>query len=86
MEGIIQNLQTLYNEWKNKYANMVVLTNYALQDFPEKLKKADFIMCPKNTPLEVFNFVKFCKKIMAELIPDNKALRKSQGVTFRVDI
>lgn len=36
MDGIIRNLQTLYEEWKNKYTNMVVLTDYTLQDFPEK--------------------------------------------------
>lgn len=30
------NIQTLYNEWKNKYVNMAMLTNYALQDFPKK--------------------------------------------------
>lgn len=49
MDGIIKNLQTLYTDWKNKYANMVVLTNFALQDFPEKLKEEDLIMCPENT-------------------------------------
>lgn len=38
IDGIIKNLQTLYTDWKNKYANMVVLTNFVLQDFPEKLK------------------------------------------------
>lgn len=65
---------------------MDVLTNYALQDFPEKLNEVDLIMCPENTPIEVFNFVKFCKKTMAELITDIEALRKSQGYTFRVDI
>lgn len=79
-------LQNLYNEWRDKYANMVVLTNYALQDFPDKLKEADLIMFPKNTPEEVFHFVKFCKKTMVELITDIEALHKSQGVTFRVDI
>jgi hypothetical protein len=43
-------------------------------------------MCPDNTPKEVYHFVKFCKRTMAELITDIEALRKSQGVTFRVDI
>lgn len=56
------------------------------QDFPEKLKEANLIMCPENTPLELFNFVKFYKKTMAELITDIEALRKYQGVTFRVYI
>lgn len=46
---IIHNLQTLYNEWRHKYANMAVLTNYALQDIPDKLKEADLIMFPNNT-------------------------------------
>lgn len=86
MDGIIQNLQTLYEEWKNKYANMDVLTNYALQDFPEKLKEADLIMCLENTLEEVYHFIKFCNKTMVELITDIQALRKSQGVTFWVDI
>lgn len=86
IDGIIQNLQVFYDEWKNKYENMVVLTNYTLQDFPEKLKEANLVMFPKNTPLEVFNLVKFCNRTMAELITNIEALRKSQGVTFRVDI
>lgn len=65
---------------------MEVMTNYALQDFFDKLKEVDLIMCPENTPEEVYHFVKFCKKMMAELITDIETLRKSQGVTFRVDI
>lgn len=65
---------------------MVVLTNYALQDFPDKSKEADMIMCSDNTLEEVYHFVKFYKKTMVELITDIEALRKSQGVTFRVDI
>lgn len=44
------------------------------------------IMFPDKTPEEVYHFVKFRKKTMAELIIDIEALRKSQGVTFRVDI
>lgn len=44
---------------------MVVLTNYALQEFSDKLKEVDLIMCPENTPKEVFHFVKLCKKTMA---------------------
>lgn len=74
MNGIIQNLQALYEEWKNKYINMIVLTNYTLQDFPDKLKEDNLIMFPENTPEEVYHFVKFCKKIMAELITDIQAL------------
>lgn len=66
--------------------NMVVLTNYALQDFPDKFKEADVILCSENIPEEVYHFDKFYKKIMAELITDIEALRKSHGVTFRVDI
>lgn len=65
---------------------MAVLTNYAIQDFPDKLKEAYLIMFPENTPEEVYHFVKFCKKTMADLIASIEALRKSQGVTFRVDI
>lgn len=52
MDGIIKNLQILYINWKNKYVNMVVLTNFALKDFPEKLKKEDMIICQKNTPMK----------------------------------
>lgn len=77
MDEIIKNLQDPYNELKNKYANMVVLTNFTLQDFLEKLKEA---------LEEVFNFVKFCKKTTVKLITDIEALRRSQGVTFRVDL
>lgn len=65
---------------------MAVLTNYTLQDFLDKLKKDDLIMCPENIPREVYYFVKFCKKTMAKLITDIEALRKSQMFTFRVDI
>lgn len=85
-DGIIHNLKTLYKEWRDKYANMAVLTNYALHGFPGKLKEADLIMSPENTPKEVYHFVKSCKKTMVKLITDIEALRKSQGVTFRVDI
>ncbi|XP_050918910.1 uncharacterized protein LOC127136394 [Lathyrus oleraceus] len=49
-DEIIHNLQTLNNEWRDKYGNMTVLTNYALQDFPDKLKEDDLIMCPKKHP------------------------------------
>lgn len=86
MDGIIQNLQTFYEEWKKKYINMVVLTNYALQDFHGKLKEDDLIMYPENTPEEVYHFVKFYKKTMVKLITDIEALHNSQWVTFRVDI
>lgn len=65
---------------------MHVLTNYALQDFPNKLKEDDLIMCLENTPAELYHFIKFFKKTMDELITDIQALRRSQGVTFRVDI
>lgn len=65
---------------------MVVLTNYALQDISDKLKEVGLIMCPDNTLEEVYHFIKFCKKTIVELITDIEALRKSQGVTFRVDI
>lgn len=65
MDGIFKTLQDLYTEWKRKYANMVVLTNYFIQDFPKKLKEGDQIMFQENTPHQVFNFVKFCKKTMA---------------------
>lgn len=66
----------------NKYANMAVPTNYALQDFLDKMTEADLIMCPKNTHHQVYKFVRFCKKTLAELITNVKALRKSQGITF----
>lgn len=86
MDEIIHNLQTLYNEWRDKYTNMAVLTDYALQDFPDKLKEVDLIMCPENTPEEVYHFVKLYKKTMSELITNIEALRKSQGVAFKIDI
>lgn len=85
-DAIIGNLQGLYSEWRDKYANMAVLTNYALQDFPDKLKEADQNICPDNTPHQVYNFVKFCKKTMAELITDVEALHSAQGVTFQVNL
>lgn len=34
-------------------------------------------MCLENTPHQVYNFVKFCKKTLAELITDVGALRKT---------
>lgn len=83
---IILNLQTLYNEWRDEYADMVVLTNYALQYFPDKLKEVDLIICPDNTPEEVYHFVKFFKKTMREHVIDITPLHKSHGVTFRVNI
>lgn len=65
---------------------MVVLTHHALQDFPDKMKEVDLIMCPENTPHQVYNFVKFCKKTLTELVTDVEALRKTQGVTFKVTL
>lgn len=65
---------------------MEVLTNYSLQDFPNVMKEADLIMCPENTAHQVYNFVKFCKKTLAELITDVEALHKSQGITFQVNL
>lgn len=82
---IIRNLRGLYTKWKNKYANMAVLTNYALQDFLDMMKEVDLIMCLENTPHRVYKFVKFCKKTLAELITYVKALRKSQGIIFQVN-
>ena len=86
MDEIIHNLRTLYNEWRDKYANMEILPNYSLKYFLNKLKESDLIMFLDNTPKEVNHFVKFCKKMMVELITDIKALRKPQGVNFRVNI
>lgn len=83
---IIRNLQGLYMECKNKYVNMAVLTNYALQDFPDKIKKVDLIMCPENTLHRVYNFIKFCKKTLTKLVTNVEALRKTQGVTFKVNL
>lgn len=56
---------------------MTALTNYVLQDFPDMMKEADLIMCPENTHHQVYNFVKFYKKTLAELITNVEALRKS---------
>lgn len=64
---IIHNLQTLYNEWRDKYANMTMLTNYCLKDFLEKLKEFDQIMCLVNTPEEVYHFVKFLLRLSPSL-------------------
>lgn len=65
---------------------MVVLTNYALEDVPGKLNEADLIMCPENTPEEVYHFIRLCKETMAELITNIQALCRSKGVTFRLDV
>lgn len=85
-DAIIGNLQGLYTEWRDKYPNMAILTNYALQDFPDRMKESDQVMCPDNIPHQVYNFVKFCKKTMDELITDVEALRNAQGVTFQVNL
>lgn len=63
MDGIIKNLQTLYTDWKNKYANMAVLTKFALQDFPEKLKEDDLIMFPENTPKRSLTSRTFARRL-----------------------
>lgn len=65
---------------------MEILTNYALQDFHDRMKEADQIVCPDNTPHQVYNFVKFCKKTMVEMITDVEALCNAQGVTFQVNL
>lgn len=69
-----------------KYANMVVLTNYAIQYFSKKTEEVDQIMCPENTPRQVFNFMKFCRNTLAELITDITSVLKAQGVTFMVSL
>ncbi|XP_050876506.1 uncharacterized protein LOC127080221 [Lathyrus oleraceus] len=56
------------------------------KDFPDMMKEADLIIYPDNTSHKVYNFVKFCKKTMIELITDVEALRKSQWVTFQVNL
>lgn len=85
-DAIIGNLEGLYTGWREKYANMTTLTNYTLQDFPDRINEANQIMYPDNTPHQVYNFMKFCKKTMAELITDVEALRNAQGVTFKVNL
>jgi hypothetical protein len=52
--------------------------NYIMQELPEKLQEADWCMCPENTPLKVFNFVKFCKKMVKDLTTDLATIKRAE--------
>lgn len=67
---IIKDLQGLYLEWKGKFLNLARFSNLNMLEFPEKLQEVYWCMCPENTPPQVFNFVKFCKKMVKELTMD----------------
>lgn len=54
--------------------------------FPQKAEGGGPNHMPENTPHEVFNFVKFCNKNLAELVTDLEAVRRAQGGTFKVDL
>jgi len=69
-QKVIQKLQELYVEWNGKFRNLARFVNLNMLELPEKLQEADWCMCPENTPPQVFNFVKFIKKMMNELTTD----------------
>lgn len=69
-QRVIKKLQYLYVEWKGKFLNLDRFSNLNILELPEKLQEVDWCMCPENTPPQVFNFVKFCKKIVKELTND----------------
>lgn len=60
---IINNLQALYSEWKEKFMIMASFSNYVIQELLERLKEADQIMCLENTHFQVFNFVILVKRL-----------------------
>lgn len=61
---IINDLCSLYFEWKVKFTNLSKFTNYIIQDLPKNLQSAYEVMCRGSTPYEVFNFVRFCKRML----------------------
>ncbi|XP_050876361.1 uncharacterized protein LOC127080074 [Lathyrus oleraceus] len=69
-QQVIKKLQELYVEWNGKFRNLARFVNLNMLELPEKLQEADWCMCPENTPPQIFNFDKFCKKMMKELTTD----------------
>lgn len=66
--------------------NMGDFGNFVIREFLERLEEVDRIMCPNNTPYQVFNFVKFCKKDFGRAHTDLASVRRAQGVTFKVSL
>ncbi|XP_050919480.1 uncharacterized protein LOC127137027 [Lathyrus oleraceus] len=69
-QQVIKKLQELYIEWNGKFRNLARFFNLNMLELPEKLQEVVWCMCPENTPPQVFNFVKFCKKMVKELTID----------------
>lgn len=67
---IINNLHSLYLEWKCMFANLSIFSNEIIRDLLEKLQSAHEIICLENTPFEVFHFLKFCKMMLEGLTTD----------------
>ncbi|WJX34037.1 hypothetical protein P8452_22188 [Trifolium repens] len=52
--------------WKNMFSKLAKLANDVIETIPTKLVAADATMHPLNTPLEVIDFVEFCKTMMKD--------------------
>lgn len=75
-QRVIKKLQDLYVEWNGKFVNLARFVNLNMLALPEKLQEADWRMCPENTPPQVFNFVKFCKRMVKELTTDLATIKR----------
>ncbi|KAI5420920.1 hypothetical protein KIW84_044675 [Lathyrus oleraceus] len=53
-------------------------SNLNMLELPEKLQEADWSICPENTPPQVFNFVKFCKRMVKELTTDLATIKRAE--------
>lgn len=75
-QHITKYLQDLYLKWKGEFLNLARFANLTMQELLEKLQEVYWCMCPENTPYQVFNFVKFCKKMLKELTKDPATILK----------
>lgn len=67
-QEIIKDLREDIQFWKSKFSKLAWLANQAVKDLPKRLRKAEAKMSPFNTPVQVFDFVTFCKDLTNELM------------------
>lgn len=69
-QRIIKDLQDLNLGWKRKFLNFTRFVNFNMLEFSKNILEDNWCMCLEDTPPQVFNFVKLCKKMVKELAMD----------------
>ncbi|XP_050877118.1 uncharacterized protein LOC127080871 [Lathyrus oleraceus] len=77
-QHVIKKLLDLYVEWNGKFFNLARFANLNMLELPEKLQEVDWSMCPENRPPQVFNFVKFFKRMVKELTIDLATIKRAE--------